>query len=133
MTTDHTKNTLILRMRDTLREIEQHDHETAVLGDVHCLNLKAFMGDHMVHVLRILGEAQADLDDERKRGNALAEDAVKLIAEARRETAEDIAIEIIRYSDEVLARTGADPVERAAGAVIIVGARIAREYAAKEG
>jgi hypothetical protein len=49
------------------------------------------------------------------------------------EVAEDIAIEIIRYSTDVLDRTGSDPMERAAGAVIIVGARIAREYAEKEG
>lgn len=132
--TDHTKNTLILRMRDMIRDVEQHEHPVGGADtDIFCLNLIACMGDRMKHVLRILDEAQAELDDERKRGNAPAEDAMKLIAEARRETAEAIAAEIDRRADEILARTGSDPMERAAAAVITVGAIIAREYAAREG
>lgn len=54
-------------------------------------------------------------------------------ARQRRIAAEAIANQIEARADEVLAHTGSDPMERAAGAVISVGAIIAREYAAKEG
>jgi hypothetical protein len=77
--TSHLHNTLVLRIQDALAEIAVHDHANAPLSDIHCLNIKAWLGDQMPAVLRILAETQGDIDTLRAREMALADHATELL------------------------------------------------------
>jgi hypothetical protein len=75
---NHLHNTLILRIKDALADIEKHDHATAPVSDIYCLNVKARLGDQMPAVLRILTEAQREIDALRERESSLADHVAEL-------------------------------------------------------
>lgn len=96
---DYMRNMLVLRVQDTLREIAEHDHANAPLSDIHCLNLKAWLGDQMPAVLDLLREAQVEVDRLRERETALADHALALIDE-REDRIEAKLDRILAFTDE---------------------------------
>lgn len=64
---------LLERLAETVKQVQEHDHPDRA-ADIYCLNLVAWMGEHMGSVLARLEAEQVEVRNLRDRLSALADE-----------------------------------------------------------